>query len=281
MPKRKLLITRSLVLVFAVLVLLSSVCYSYQVPDDTIVYVTPTGEKYHREDCTYTGSVRRMTIAEAKRRGYYPCSRCDPDFKTGKYVSTWDGQNGGDGGDGGDSASKPASSSNGDPWYSSPWSAILVIAVVGALTKVVITLVSSVRRYRYQSRQEYLQNLRQQAKFESERLEYQELYGGRSPEELVEIPPQYEIGPDGFPREKGVTDGWGRSFTVYVAHGGKCYHRWRECSNSFCAVNIFDTKRLQGLRQCHLCWPDISPDDYPWCAEYFRIKAIKEKYGID
>ena len=77
MPKRKLLITRSLVLVFAVLVLLSSVCYSYQVPDDTIVYVTPTGEKYHREDCTYTGSVRRMTIAEAGRRGYGPCSRHD------------------------------------------------------------------------------------------------------------------------------------------------------------------------------------------------------------
>ena len=149
MPKRKLLITRSLVLVFAVLVLLSSVCYSYQVPDDTIVYVTPTGEKYHREDCTYTGSVRRMTIAEAERRGYYPCSRCDPDFKTGKYVSTWDGQNGGDGGDGGDSASKPASSSNGDPWYSSPWSAILVIAAVGALTKVVITLVISLRPFHF------------------------------------------------------------------------------------------------------------------------------------
>lgn len=279
-------IARCICLISLTLIFSATTCYAYTVPDDTIVYVTPSGTKYHRKDCSYTGSVRSMTIAEAERRGYGPCSRCDPDVLTDEYVSTWDGESGGDSGiseNSTDSSSESGKSSRQpeEPWYSSPWSALLIVAAVGAFTKVVIILVGAVRRYRYKSRQEYLQNLRQQAKFESERLEYQELYGGKSPEQLVKIPPQYEIGPYGFPREKGVTDGWGRSFTVYLSYSGKCYHRWRDCCNSFYAVNIFDTKRLQGLRQCHLCWPDISPDDYPWCVEYLRIKAIKEKHGID
>lgn len=64
---------------------LGTVALAYTVPDGTIVYVTPTGEKYHREDCSYTTTVRPLTIEEAERKGYDSCSRCDPDRLTGEY----------------------------------------------------------------------------------------------------------------------------------------------------------------------------------------------------
>lgn len=67
---------------------------AYTVPHDTIVYVTPTGEKYHREGCTHTTAVTALTIRTAERQGYTPCSRCRPDILTGIYVSTWDGDAG-------------------------------------------------------------------------------------------------------------------------------------------------------------------------------------------
>ena len=45
----------------------------------TIVYITDTGECYHRGDCGYLHSSRHpITKDEAIRRGYRPCSRCKP-----------------------------------------------------------------------------------------------------------------------------------------------------------------------------------------------------------
>ena len=48
-------------------------------PGAAIVYVTPAGRKYHRRDCQYVRSgATAMSVEEAKRRGYAPCSRCKP-----------------------------------------------------------------------------------------------------------------------------------------------------------------------------------------------------------
>lgn len=82
-------------LVFVAIFLITSPCLAYSVPDDTIVYVTNTGTKYHREGCSYLHSSRAMTIKRAEASGYGPCSRCDPDQKTGEYVSTWAGDSSG------------------------------------------------------------------------------------------------------------------------------------------------------------------------------------------
>ena len=47
--------------------------------DDVIVYVTKSGKKYHRQDCQYVrGGAIRMTLEEAKAKGFTPCSRCKP-----------------------------------------------------------------------------------------------------------------------------------------------------------------------------------------------------------
>jgi micrococcal nuclease len=44
-----------------------------------IVYVTDTGKKYHRGDCSHLQkSKRSITLKKAKQLGYEPCSRCRP-----------------------------------------------------------------------------------------------------------------------------------------------------------------------------------------------------------
>ena len=86
---------RKVLLVFLVLLSLVSTCLAYSVPPDTIVYVTNSGEKYHRENCSYLKSSRSMTIAQAETSGYTPCSRCSPDVLLGEYESDWDGEPGG------------------------------------------------------------------------------------------------------------------------------------------------------------------------------------------
>jgi hypothetical protein len=46
---------------------------------DTRVYVTETGECYHRGDCQYLSHSKiPISLKEAKARGYRPCSVCEP-----------------------------------------------------------------------------------------------------------------------------------------------------------------------------------------------------------
>ena len=50
------------------------------ITDDKVeVYVTKSGEKYHRDSCS---SLRKSKIAislkEAKKKGYEPCKICNP-----------------------------------------------------------------------------------------------------------------------------------------------------------------------------------------------------------
>ncbi|NQT80165.1 MAG: thermonuclease family protein [Candidatus Aminicenantes bacterium] len=47
--------------------------------EDTIVYITRTGKKYHREGCSSLKKSKiPITLKEANERGYTPCALCDP-----------------------------------------------------------------------------------------------------------------------------------------------------------------------------------------------------------
>jgi len=47
--------------------------------NDMIVYITKTGSKYHRENCSSLRSSRiPISLSEAKQRGYEPCKICKP-----------------------------------------------------------------------------------------------------------------------------------------------------------------------------------------------------------
>ena len=46
---------------------------------DPTVFITNTGTKYHREGCRYLKDSKiALRLSEAKRRGYTPCSVCNP-----------------------------------------------------------------------------------------------------------------------------------------------------------------------------------------------------------
>ena len=48
-------------------------------PTDVTVYVTPTGKKYHREDCsTIRKNKTALTMQEAIDKGYGACKVCKP-----------------------------------------------------------------------------------------------------------------------------------------------------------------------------------------------------------
>jgi len=50
-----------------------------EISEDTIVYITRTGKKYHRGDCRYLSRSKiPITLKEAIQRGYTPCSVCAP-----------------------------------------------------------------------------------------------------------------------------------------------------------------------------------------------------------
>lgn len=45
----------------------------------SIVYITETGEKYHRSNCNYLFKSKiSIDLEEAKYEGYTPCSKCKP-----------------------------------------------------------------------------------------------------------------------------------------------------------------------------------------------------------
>jgi septal ring factor EnvC (AmiA/AmiB activator) len=46
-------------------------------PQSNMVYVTDTGKKYHRDGCQYLKkSKRAITLQDAQKQGYTPCSKC-------------------------------------------------------------------------------------------------------------------------------------------------------------------------------------------------------------
>lgn len=68
--------------------LLSQNLYANAESGDYIVYVTNTGEKYHKYSCSYLKSVNAITLAEAIDKGYTPCSRCKPPSLTRESQTT-------------------------------------------------------------------------------------------------------------------------------------------------------------------------------------------------
>lgn len=68
----------AVLLVVLILVSLSIPSFASSDNGDTVVYVTYSGKKYHRESCGYLRSKYEITLREAVEQGYQPCSRCSP-----------------------------------------------------------------------------------------------------------------------------------------------------------------------------------------------------------
>ena len=78
---------RLLCILLVVLVLLSIVPGVMAASGDTIVYVTRTGECYHKSGCSYLKSKIEVTLQYAVDNGYRACSRCHPPTLDSSTVS--------------------------------------------------------------------------------------------------------------------------------------------------------------------------------------------------
>lgn len=233
------------------------------VPDGTVVYVTDTGECYHRKGCSYLKSSNRTTVEEAEARGYRPCSRCDPDVRTGEYVPKYKFGGGSSGTV--RSAPNPSSSASRNPKEDKresdgSWVLLVFVAVIlGAplLAGGVAGCHTAVKERK-------------------EKAEYVKLYSGRTPEELTGVPEDVVFGPDGLPKVRGA-QGWGQRFTCYITPNGESYHGTKGCSGARKEVHIC---QVMGVKKpCAKCHPPTE-EDLSWYAEYIRVKEIKRKYKI-
>jgi methylphosphotriester-DNA--protein-cysteine methyltransferase len=64
-------------LIIAVFILIAGAVYAAS--QNTTVYITRTGEKYHTERCaSVKNSKIAVSLGEAVSKGYGPCKRCKP-----------------------------------------------------------------------------------------------------------------------------------------------------------------------------------------------------------
>lgn len=266
---------RILIAAMSALLLLGAVAYAYSVPSDTIVYVTPTGSKYHREDCTYIkDSYRTLTIDAAERQGYTPCSRCDPDVLTGAYVSDWNGESGTRGGNltkeyniqerldkmkNADSQNDVAKMKSNNA-HTYLWVIIILAGIpcISLLSGIVVSIA------------DYL-------KVRKLKPEYTELYANRTTTEIARmcgLPSAYRIGQDGLPRN--AASGFDNPYMVYVSKTGEVYHRTPHCARG--ANMPRNVVNMRGKRPCMRCHP-ILPN-LEWYPKYKQIIATLDRLKI-
>jgi micrococcal nuclease len=82
-------------LIYAALILAAGFLLAQTAGKETTVYVTNSGEKYHRDNCR---SLRRskiaLPLADAMKSGYEPCSICKPPELSGTAAAEAAGNNG-------------------------------------------------------------------------------------------------------------------------------------------------------------------------------------------
>lgn len=115
-------------------------------------------------------------------------------------------------------------------------------------------------------------------RFQQEQARYQELYGGKTREEIAMMfgmPDIYVIGQNGLPKEK-YAQGWGESLTFYISPSGRAYHRNPTCAkNANIPCHAF---RLSWRHPCGRCRPPVP--ETSWYGKYQSAMQIVDRYDI-
>lgn len=253
-----------------VLLSLTMVSFAYSVPDDTLVYITPNGEKYHREDCTYTSSsAKSLTISVAERKGYEPCSRCNPDWLTGIYIPPESERASSEKSSGSSSATTPGSVSEMrhpkiDFYDTFGW--ILAVASIAATLFFFFGI--PVLNHR-KARREY----------EQKRAELISQYGSKTRTEIARrkgMPANHVIGYGNLPCVSGP-DNWGDIYTVFTAPYGSLCHSRPNCHPAATTpTHWLHASNRHPCPRCHPQAPDLS-----WHREYLNVLNTLTRYNIE
>ena len=220
---------------------------AYTVPDDTIVYVTPSGNCYHREGCTYTDpdTVTPLPIYKADQT-LRPCSRCHPDYLTGVYGSS----------------SSSSSVSDSSSYSSSPPVSHSVENHVSSAVQeptkqhkdlyITLPIIGALSGYIVFDRRDRAR----QAKQKSSPVSPAKPSAPSQPAPPVVPPPSAD--PPKPPADP----------TVYVSQRGSCYHKYPGCSGARYPIPL----SLVGRRRpCYNCHPPAKPAPKPPADDQLRI----------
>lgn len=234
---------------------------SYADNSNTEVHVTYTGDCYHKAGCGSLRSDIPVTLRYAAENGYLPCSRCNPPRPDFEYSSN--------------TVRKKSDPSSGEKTKEenlskTPYSGTtskkeensypLFLLFMGIIFgPVVISWICCGMVYGYK------------------KLYYTKLYSGKSMNKLCDIPPKFEVGSDGLPRDSGAGN-WGKSFTRYVTKSGRRFHEKQGCCGATTEINIANAIENR-LLPCSKCISGPIPQ-LTWYWEYRKIKRIKNRYKI-
>lgn len=236
---------------------------------ETTVYVTNTGECYHRGTCGYLRSKNEITLEVAVTRGYRACSVCKPpkpDFpyepvssRTRSTVSESSGSK-----SSGNATPPKGHLPSTDKERGTISLGTFFLILLGAniiLPAIIFLPCELVKRKRGADL----------------RAEHIRKYGGMSRLEIARacgMPNDMTILPDGLPhRIAGSLD---RS-TVYISKSGSCYHRRPRCGGAnLRPINASELK--PGLRPCSRCGNDLP--DMSWYRQYRSVLSESKRLAL-
>lgn len=310
---------KKVLIVFILLIVLFLIsAYAYN--GDTLVYVTRTGECYHRDGCSYLKSRIEITLEDAVNQGYRPCSRCNPPIlgedrstddnnyvrsNTSSSTSTSHSSSS-------ISTSKPAKSSNvgasianSSASESFSW-AYIILGVVGLLIgsfaanikrKKDLQAVQNQSDKKIQALQAETQALKSkmssidmQKSQMSNRIQdlekqlYQERFANRDIHQLSNAPEDSEIGSDGLPRLKRARNLWGRRYTRYISRTGETYHKDKGCCNAHIPVNVYSIYKQSdpSVKGLRPCRRcNPTIPDLIWVDKWLELSPSKDSYGLE
>lgn len=275
----------------ALLLLASLLCSLLLIPvaaasGNTTVYITATGEKYHKKGCQYLSrSCYDIELQDAVDRGYTRCSRCNP-----PTLSTSSSKS---------SKSDPLKYSEDDLtakvksalaeqqktheeemqkaeraanrklskciWWSIVSVVVLSVVIWNAIDKASKKQIAKCKQDAERERDEWI----------STHIEQKEWFAGRSCRELANVPSGVVMGMNYLPVEIN-----GESCTVFLNRDHTRYHR-KECYHrtSVAAINVYDLP--SGCLPCRACNPISYAGKPEWLLKYREYIKIKEKYKID
>lgn len=275
---------------------------------DVLVYVTNTGECYHRDGCSYLKSRIEMTLERAVDKGYRGCSRCSPpelgvdsEYDTYSYdeyrhrydvpdveappaVIQED--------------SKPEISVTGNTDSEKKMSTgakvalvfFLFVFVIYPLGDFLFMVVSEAwKNTRIKKKQLPPSNVQKPPETLCDAAakpaicagtveQYRNLLEGKSVWELAGVPDWAYFDGHDFPHTlQGKAEGPG-PFIVYVTGSGACYHKpGCRMAKGGRAVNICEAKQ-HGKCACSVCKPMEKLPDF--VERYQRIKNIQRTFRI-
>ena len=231
---------------------------------DVIVYVTDTGECYHRDGCTYLKSKRPITLERADRM-YYACSRCDPP-RLGED-----------------------SSNDTDRYYSYEERQEMEREAKLEEERQEKLIAEEERIRREQEKKQQEEELEAKKAREKEKAktviqvvtpiiiitiiifavrgamcrkqahrEHEARCRGELPGGMPGMPFGTIIGDDGMPKEIDAKVGWGRKYTFFVSRTGYSFHRAGCTRNAYIMIHAVSIGNRKPCKKCRPVLPNLS-----------------------